>query len=116
MGENTQVLDELKDLEGAISLQVTSLDYNLSDEYITLAALTVRMKKGKEEMRAPMDILTANHLKYLQSYDFQWSQYVSPGNNQLTSRSSASADQFLRTARFLGRIPPMRSILTSWRG
>jgi len=84
--ENTQVLDELKDLEGAISLQVTSLDYNLSDEYVTMAALTVRMKKGKEEMRAPMDILTANHLKYLQSYDFQWSQYVSPGNNQLTSR------------------------------
>jgi len=83
--DKEQVLEELKGLEGAISLQVTSLDYNLSDEYVTMAAMTVRMKK-KEEMRAPMDILTASHLKYLQSYDFQWSQYVSPGNNQLTSR------------------------------
>jgi len=76
--ENAQVLDELKDLEGAINLQLTSLDYNLSDEYMLLAALTVRMKK-QEEMRAPMDILTANHLKYLQSY-------VPSGNKQLTAK------------------------------
>lgn len=83
--DNTEVTDELKELEGCINLQLTSLDYNLSDEYVTMAAATVRMKT-KEEMRGPMDILTANHLKYLQSYDFQWSQYVAPGNKQLTSR------------------------------
>lgn len=82
--DKTEVLDELKQLEGAINLQVTSLDYNLSDKYVTMAAATVRMKK-MEEMKVPMDILTANHLKYLQSYDFQWSQYVAPGN-KLTSR------------------------------
>lgn len=83
--DDAEVIDELKELEGVINCQLTSLDYNLSDEYVTMAAATVRMKT-KEEMRGPMDILTANHLKYLQSYDFQWSQYVAPGNKQLTSR------------------------------
>ena len=77
--DNAQVLEELKDLEGAISLQVTSLDYNLSDEYVYMAALTVRMKK-MEEMRVPFESLTDNHLKYLKSYD------ISAGNQQLTSR------------------------------
>merc|ERR1739848_158990 len=76
--DNAQVLDELKELEGAINLQLTSLDYNLSDEYMLLAALTVQMKK-QEEMRAPMDTLTSNHMKYLQSWS---SQSVSPGNKQ----------------------------------
>jgi hypothetical protein len=77
--DNAQVLDELKDLEGAINLQVTSLDYNLSDEYVYMAALTVRMKK-MEEMRVPFEILTDSHLKYLKSYG------ISTGNQQLTSR------------------------------
>jgi len=83
--DNAAVLDELKELEGNINCQLTSLDYNLSDEYMTMAAATVRMKT-KEEMRGPMEILTANHLKFLQSYDFQWTQYVAPGSKQLTSR------------------------------
>merc|ERR1712107_893384 len=42
--DKAEVLDELKDLGGSINLQVTNLDYNLSDEYMVMAAATSRIK------------------------------------------------------------------------
>jgi len=83
--ENAEVLEELKELGGSINLQLTRLAYNLSDEYMKLAAATVRMKTA-DELRRPVEVTAANHLKWLQSFDFEWSQYVAPGNAQITSR------------------------------
>jgi hypothetical protein len=68
--ENSEVLDELKELGGSINLQLTATSYNLSDEYMTLAAATVRMKTA-DELRRPMEVTAANHLKWLQSFDFE---------------------------------------------
>lgn len=82
--DKSEVLQELNELDGNINLQLTMLDFNLSNTYMKMAAATVRMKTA-EEMRVPMQTLSDNHLKWLQSYDFQWSQYVAPGN-KLTSR------------------------------
>lgn len=85
VSDKAEVIQELKELDGSMNLQLTALSYNLSDEYLELAAATVRMKTG-DELRRPMDETTANHLKWLQSNHSQWSQYVAPGNKQLTSR------------------------------
>jgi hypothetical protein len=83
--EKADVIDELKDLDGSINLQLTATKYNLSDEYMKLASLTTRIK-NPDDLRRAMDTLSANHLKFLRSFDFEWSQYVSPGNAQPNSR------------------------------
>jgi hypothetical protein len=83
--ERKDVLEELSDLGGSINLQLTRIAYNLSDEYMTLAAATVRMKTA-DELRRPQEITAANHMKWLQSFDFAWSTYMAQGNGQITSR------------------------------
>jgi len=83
--DRADVLEELTELDGSINLQLTATKYNLSDEYMKMAAATVRIK-DPEVMRRAMDETCANHLKFLRSFDFEWSQYVAPGNAQTTSR------------------------------
>lgn len=79
------VLDELKELGGSINLQLTRLSYNLGDEYMSLAAATVRMKTA-DELRGPVQVTASNHMKWLQSFDFSWSKYMAQGNELITSR------------------------------
>jgi hypothetical protein len=83
--DRTEVLEELKELGGSINLQLTALDYNLGDEYLKMGAATIRMKKP-EDLGRLRDETASSHLKWLRSFDFEWSQYVAPGNTQLTSR------------------------------
>merc|ERR1712224_1109479 len=68
--DKAEVIQELKELDGSINLQLTALSYNLSDEYMKLAAATVRMKTG-DELRRPVDVTTTNHLKWLQTRNSQ---------------------------------------------
>jgi hypothetical protein len=82
--DKAEVLEELKELGGSINLQLTRTSYNLGEEYMKMGAVTVRMKP--DELRRAMDVTAAAHLKFLRSFDFEWSQYVAPGNAQTTSR------------------------------
>jgi len=84
VSDKAEVLEELKALGGSINLQLTRTSYNLGEEYMKMAAVTVRMKP--DELRPAMEVTAANHLKFLRSFDFEWSQYVAPGNAQITSR------------------------------
>jgi hypothetical protein len=83
--DKADVLDELKELDGSINLQLTATNYNLGEEYMKMAAVTVRMKPHTE-LRQKMEETAANHQKFLQSFDFQYSQYIAPGNSQINSR------------------------------
>lgn len=83
--DKADVLEELADLGGSINLQLTRITYNLGAEYMTLAAATVRMKTG-EELRCLAQVACANHMRWLQSFDFSWSKYVAQGNGLITSR------------------------------
>jgi hypothetical protein len=83
--DKAEVLEELKELDGSINLQLTSTRYNLSDEYMKMAAVTTRIK-NPADLRGAMDMTCANHLKFLRSFDFEWSQYVAPGNAPTTSK------------------------------
>jgi hypothetical protein len=85
VSDKADVLEELKELGGSINLQLVTLNYGLSDEYFQMAANTVRMK-NPADLRRLVGITTAKHLQFLQSFDFEWSQYVAPGNAQITSR------------------------------
>jgi hypothetical protein len=71
--ESAEVLDELKEMGGSINLQLTRHSYSLSDEYMKLAAATVRMETA-DELRRPVEVTAANHLKWLESCGVESSQ------------------------------------------
>jgi len=83
--DRADVIEELKDLDGSINLQLTATKYNMSEEYMKMACATTRIKEPAV-LRHAMETVCANHLKFLRSFDFEWSQYVAPGNAQTTSR------------------------------
>lgn len=62
--EKPEVIDELKDLGGSINLQLTRMEYNLSDEYMTLAAANGRLKTA-DELRHLVQVTAANHMEWL---------------------------------------------------
>jgi hypothetical protein len=76
--ERAEVLAELQELGGSINLQVTSISYSLGDEYLQLGAATVRMKPA--ELLRHRTVAGSNHLKWLQSFDCSWSEYMAQGN------------------------------------
>lgn len=65
--EKSEVLEELKELGGSIKMQLTSLSYNLSDEFMKLSAITARTLTP-EEVRDTIGVTAANHLKFLRSF------------------------------------------------
>lgn len=85
VSDKPEVLEELKELGGSIVLQLATLDYGVGDEYYQMAANTVRMK-DPAELRKLVHVTSAAQLQFLRSFDFEWSQYVTPGNQQIPSK------------------------------
>jgi hypothetical protein len=73
--ERADVLEELKDLDGSINSQVTATSYTLGNEYMKMAAVTSRIK-NPDDLRHAMEVTSANHLKFLRSFDGESSQHL----------------------------------------
>jgi hypothetical protein len=64
--EKPEVLDELKELGGSISLQLNTNEFNLGDKYMAMAATTGKLKTA-DELRQLVQVTAANHMEWLAS-------------------------------------------------
>lgn len=64
VGKEGPVADELRELDGNMTLSRTSNNFVLTDDYMEKAAQTVRLPTA-QSMREPTELMAANHLNWL---------------------------------------------------